>query len=1039
MVYRIANTVNSEVNVVSGLASERPSVTEAPAGLIWVAEDTGEVSVFNVHTATWYAMATAESDPAVAALDWKTSVRAATTTNITLSGTQTIDGIALVVGDRALVKNQSLPRNNGIYVVAAGTWARATDADTSAEVTSGLALLVGDGTVQKSTIWLLTTVDPIVLGTTNLVFTQLISATPPDGSTIEINGGTLRVKAGGIGISHLNFDPATQVELDATISALTLNLRSAAYGAVGDAKTVIDAVINSSSSTLTSATAAFVSGDVGKRVYVAGAGASGATLRTTISALTNSTTVTLGAAASTSVTAAWATYGTDDSTGIQAALDAAGAMVNGATVHAPKGTYLVDVSLSIPSKVTLTGDAGTVFITGQVGTGGGAGFALIKNTGWAASTACANLRIQRITFRNISTLAGTEGPYCAAVSIRRGTDVDVVDCRFEGFMTGASIEACDRYAVSRCVGYRQGDSTVKFSWSGSDGAGGPPAKHALLESTYSIDAGGQLAGGAQLPSPSGPLGSAIVITQSGVKVSDCTVIDSWARSVETGAHPEQITFENLDLVVVTAGRNVGMNLADCHRVMVRNVRARLLADGSCIINPNTTSGDTNYTSDIVIEGCSGTNLVSNTTVVRSGITSSRVRGLVIRGCDYVGLHINVTNSLSRRTIVEDCTVRAAATAAILASSHDVTLRGNLVYDPGAGGAPLQADAKQRAGFVIDTCTGDVIDNQVIDTGAAALTYGYYLIAGTLGWQNNRAVGYTVGYAAEDTSPVVAAPLELGKIAARTARQYGVAGDTVARLAMFTDHIEAGPGGASALDTTLRRGGAGFWAAPMLIKAGTPVDGDYATAPPDGTSAFDSTSGLWIRSGGSWVQSDRKGWRRFATGKFYGPLNYAGTTDGPPPDGKNIISLLPFIVDNPTTFDRFAFYLTLAQASSFYQMAIYSEVAGKPSALILDSGQVDTTTGAGAAVTVTISQLLQPGLYFMASFWGGAGATGPSVTKFTAAANLSPYFGVSSSGSLVNGGNLERYWSYSGSGTMPATVTPAGGNSSGASGFFLRAA
>ena len=73
-------------------------------------------------------------------LDVKDSVRAATTANITLSATQTVDGVALVAGDRVLVKDQSTASANGIYVVAAGAWSRAVDADSSAKVTAGKSM-----------------------------------------------------------------------------------------------------------------------------------------------------------------------------------------------------------------------------------------------------------------------------------------------------------------------------------------------------------------------------------------------------------------------------------------------------------------------------------------------------------------------------------------------------------------------------------------------------------------------------------------------------------------------------------------------------------------------------------------------------------------------------------------------------------------------------------------------------------------------------------------------------------------------------------
>lgn len=105
-------------------------------------------------------------------LDIKASVRAATTVNITLSGPQTIDGVAVIAGDRVLVKSQTAGAQNGLYVAAAGAWSRAADADTSAKVTAGLFTFVAEGAVHGDQGWLLITDDPITLGSTELVFTQ---------------------------------------------------------------------------------------------------------------------------------------------------------------------------------------------------------------------------------------------------------------------------------------------------------------------------------------------------------------------------------------------------------------------------------------------------------------------------------------------------------------------------------------------------------------------------------------------------------------------------------------------------------------------------------------------------------------------------------------------------------------------------------------------------------------------------------------------------------------------------------------------------
>jgi len=97
-------------------------------------------------------------------------VRAATTANITLSGTQTIDGVALIATDRCLVKDQSTGANNGVYLVAAGAWTRATDADGSGELVGGMLFPISEGTVNGNRVAMLTTNDPITIGVTALVF-----------------------------------------------------------------------------------------------------------------------------------------------------------------------------------------------------------------------------------------------------------------------------------------------------------------------------------------------------------------------------------------------------------------------------------------------------------------------------------------------------------------------------------------------------------------------------------------------------------------------------------------------------------------------------------------------------------------------------------------------------------------------------------------------------------------------------------------------------------------------------------------------------
>ncbi len=124
------------------------------------------------------------------------------------------------------------------------------------------------------------------------------------------------------------------------------------YAAKGNAKTVSDAAITSGLAVLTSATAAFVAGDVGKRVSVAGAGAAGVTLETTIATFTTSTTVTTAVNAGTTVTNANMQFGTDDTAAVQNAINAA---VGIGVVYFPPGKYFTDA-------LNLTGKNGVVLL-----------------------------------------------------------------------------------------------------------------------------------------------------------------------------------------------------------------------------------------------------------------------------------------------------------------------------------------------------------------------------------------------------------------------------------------------------------------------------------------------------------------------------------------------------------------------------------------------------------------------------------------------------------------------------------------------------
>lgn len=123
----------------------------------------------------------------------KAAVRATSTTNITLSGTQTIDGVSLIAGDRILVQGQTAGGENGIYVVAAGAWSRSTDFDMvgPGEVEQGAQVFVTDGTTYGKTGWSLSTGGTIILGTTPLIFIQASGANAyVAGTGLNLTGNT---------------------------------------------------------------------------------------------------------------------------------------------------------------------------------------------------------------------------------------------------------------------------------------------------------------------------------------------------------------------------------------------------------------------------------------------------------------------------------------------------------------------------------------------------------------------------------------------------------------------------------------------------------------------------------------------------------------------------------------------------------------------------------------------------------------------------------------------------------------------------------
>ena len=226
-----------------------------------------------------------------------------------------------------------------------------------------------------------------------------------------------------------------------------VDLAASPYNLKGDFKTVTDAAITTGTNILTSATAAFVATDVGKSINVAGAGASGAYLSTTIAGFTNATTVTTTANASTTVSGATMGFGTNNRSLFVSAV----ALNGGTTYYLQTGNYYIDISggaIVLPDGATITGDGWqSILICGPEG------MTTSTNFFATATSSTSNVRYERFrmvgpqtfgvggsvfatamsgagraTLRDVNIRLFTAGMQCSG----NGGVIDMQNCEIEG-------------------------------------------------------------------------------------------------------------------------------------------------------------------------------------------------------------------------------------------------------------------------------------------------------------------------------------------------------------------------------------------------------------------------------------------------------------------------------------------------------------------------------------------------------------------------------------------------------------------------------
>lgn len=160
------------------------------------------------------------ADAAATSLTWKDAAFLATTTNISLAGEQTIDGVT-TSSSRVLVKNQTTTTQNGLYTTSTGAWTRTSDNNTGAEIL-GMAVYIETGTINAGTAWTNTNSSAITIGTTAITFAQFGGGhTYTAGGGLSLTGNTF-ANTGVLSLAGTG----SQINVSASTGAITLSLPS---------------------------------------------------------------------------------------------------------------------------------------------------------------------------------------------------------------------------------------------------------------------------------------------------------------------------------------------------------------------------------------------------------------------------------------------------------------------------------------------------------------------------------------------------------------------------------------------------------------------------------------------------------------------------------------------------------------------------------------------------------------------------------------------------------------------------------------------
>jgi hypothetical protein len=144
----------------------------------------------------------------------KKPVRAAASSNLTLSGLQTVDGVALAAEERVLAYGQTDSAENGIYSASTGAWARTKDFDGTSDWCRGTLIPVASGTVNAGKIFRVTSADPEDVGETDITFSSISFADAHSNGSVVVSAT--------VNLTAIDADAVDVTGGGATITAITL-------------------------------------------------------------------------------------------------------------------------------------------------------------------------------------------------------------------------------------------------------------------------------------------------------------------------------------------------------------------------------------------------------------------------------------------------------------------------------------------------------------------------------------------------------------------------------------------------------------------------------------------------------------------------------------------------------------------------------------------------------------------------------------------------------------------------------------------------